>query len=566
MVWVYAGSETIRMARLVQEWRRPRNIILKSAPNKPPSHYDLALLAPAASQAPLCCKQVLERGTPGVCLVPSDLVNWVAVGAARQADEKIQQKVDAATKIVFLNSNCTWLIHGLEESNHQVFNLDSADDTEACRAHVRARWVRLQQEERGQIDKDFGESVVVRSDGLLMATLPGEPARIIVPRPERKPMVMRMHRELNHRSQRKIYEHLKKLYIWIGMSGDVFRWVRACPCQIVRAKMNTMHGLYRAVVYSFPGEAIAVDFQRVGESESGKTTVMSVIDICSGHVSFNPMVRRTANESVQTLLYSHVYDRGTPNVLKSDADPTLMSLIVQGLLVALKIDHIETRHYPQGNAHVERAFYMLNECLRLLHVEGRHKEWDLHMKPLSFYANSTPNENLDGLSVYEFERGWAPRLPFDSQFVEPAPDEATLPGLYGRLKRNQTLYRGIALRRRRAMRTASNEKLNEKGFKPVEYAVGDLVLVYIPPPRERASDQRDPNKESKAWKQKHKVQAVGPCEITKKISRAWYRVKDLNTGRSYKRHVSAVTKFIGDPPVVTADDKSPGNVLPPPRS
>ena len=80
-----------------------------------------------------------------------------------------------------------------------------------------------QQQERSQIEKDFGESISVRADGLLLATLPGEPARIIVPSTERKALVMRMHRDLNHRAQRQIYDHLKKLYIWIGMSGDVFR-------------------------------------------------------------------------------------------------------------------------------------------------------------------------------------------------------------------------------------------------------------------------------------------------------------------------------------------------------
>ena len=546
-LWVFAGSSTAAMARMVQAWRNPKNSIVKTAPRNFPTEYDLALLAPVARRAPEVCAKLFDRQQPFACLVPLDLVNWISLRKGRIEDPALQNKVENATKIVFLNSNCCWILSKCAEGPHEIYGAESPhnkeedEDPEEKSNRIRSKWIQLQQNDRKKIQKEYGDSILLRDDGLMLVALPGDPARIIVPRSERKPLVMRSHQDLNHRSQRYVYLHLRKSYIWKGMSGDIFRWVRACECQLTRMKMKLMHGLYHAILYSHPGEAIAVDFQHIGSSNNGMTVVMSVVDMCSGHNNFVPLLKREGPLIVEAILHEHVYDRGTPLVIHSDADPALMSLVVQGLLQALRIDHIETRHYPQGNAHVERSFYMLNECLRRMPVQER-GTWPKEMKPLGFYSNSVPSENLDGLSVYEFERGWAPRLPFDSQFVEKPSDEGKVPGMFGRLKRNQTVYRKIALDRRRAILTDSNKALNEKGFKPVIFKKGDLVGIYLPPPREKKKLQDSSDSDKKAWKQKHKNRFIGPCKVIEKLSRSWYRVETLNA-KVYKRHVSSIVPY-----------------------
>ena len=75
------------------------------------------------------------------------------------------------------------------------------------------------------------------------------------------------------------------------------------------------------------------------------------------------------------------------------------------------------------------------------------------------------------------------------------------------------------------------------------YDVGDKVMLYVVPPREKPSGLQDPDAESKAWKQKHKPRFVGPAEVMKKISRAWYLVKVVASGKRYKRHVSTLSRY-----------------------
>lgn len=79
-VWLYAGPDTKAVERRFQAWRVPTNAICVSAHVKFPSSCDLALLAPATEKAPKVAARLFRSGFPFAILMPSDLVNWIAVG------------------------------------------------------------------------------------------------------------------------------------------------------------------------------------------------------------------------------------------------------------------------------------------------------------------------------------------------------------------------------------------------------------------------------------------------------------------------------------------------------
>ena len=89
-LWVWAGVDTIEIVRLVQGWRTLRNAVLHGAARVMLSdqRWELALVAPVAEEASVVCRQLFDTGRDFACLVPSDLVNWIALGSGRVADEK----------------------------------------------------------------------------------------------------------------------------------------------------------------------------------------------------------------------------------------------------------------------------------------------------------------------------------------------------------------------------------------------------------------------------------------------------------------------------------------------
>ena len=139
------------------------------------------------------------------------------------------------------------------------------------------------------------------------------------------------------------------------MSGDVHQWLKAClQCLLAKANRNLAHGLFRAVEFGQPGEAYGVDFYWVATSEDGMNVIMVVVDLFSRLTLFIPLPNQQAITVHPALLEQVSFRRGAFKVMVSDADPALLSIIMQGLMKALGCEHIVTYGWPQGNAVTER--------------------------------------------------------------------------------------------------------------------------------------------------------------------------------------------------------------------
>ena len=557
-LWVWASHDTVEMARLVQAWRTPANAILARAPKSAGEAWDCALLAPPPESASTVCRALIATGKPFACLVPSDLVNWVAVGASRLADVAIQRKIDSAVKLSFMDSGLTWVVCGCGIQHDVVFAVEDLG-SESVRAH----WAKALSESKAGLEKKHGTCLVERSDGLLMLAEPGRPALVIVPEAERSPLMAKVHASTGHAAAKRTLLVLRQSFYWEGMSSDVQRFVAQCECVASKAKRTLAHGVWRAVTYDGPGDALGIDFYGVARSDGGFTIVVALVDLFSRWRKFVPLLNRQASEVVRAILDEWVYQRGCPTVLVSDADPAILGSVVQGLLRALDIKHMRTQYHPEGNSIVERGFVLLGECLRRMPKETRPR-WPSELQKISFAANTRYNASI-GMSPFEADCGRIARQPFDSQFVEPGSielDERKCVGLYGRLAAVTAMYRQAAADVSKAASSSSVNRLNAKGSGPVNWQVGDLVFVYAPPKRSArdmavASDGSrvlgvpEEGKEP-AWKVKHTIHWRGPCVVCEKVSASTYRVKERSSGKVFERHVSLIFPAAVSSPVSPA--------------
>ena len=128
-VWIWAGVDSDEMAAMVQAWRSSRSALLRGAPKSMvrDDRWELALVAPAAEDAPVVCKALFEQARPFACLVPSDLVNWIALGAGRVADESVQKQVEASRKLSFLDPGITWVVRAAGPVHDYVMAIEPVE-------------------------------------------------------------------------------------------------------------------------------------------------------------------------------------------------------------------------------------------------------------------------------------------------------------------------------------------------------------------------------------------------------------------------------------------------------
>ena len=101
-----------------------------------------------------------------------------------------------------------------------------------------------------------------------------------------------------------------------------------------------------------------------------------------------------------------VFGRGAFKHLVSDGAKAFVGDTATKLAAMLKINKVETYHYPQGNSVTERNHILLGEFLRLL-PEDRRLDWVLEVGAAA-YANNMCANSSTGFSPFELDCGHHP--------------------------------------------------------------------------------------------------------------------------------------------------------------
>ena len=113
-VWVTAGTNTLEVARQVQQWRLLGNRISTGVVDAAmlAAAWTFAVVVPGAIRAPATCASLLASTKHFACLVPLDLLAVVATGHDGTFDERIFAALQKTAKIALPAANFCWVVAG----------------------------------------------------------------------------------------------------------------------------------------------------------------------------------------------------------------------------------------------------------------------------------------------------------------------------------------------------------------------------------------------------------------------------------------------------------------------
>lgn len=534
------------------------------------------------------------------CLIPTELISYIpsAGGTLKPEPElrkEIQRRIEEeATKIVFARTNFTWLIFDrFERSADKVItnflmlcnsegrsvSKDTPPFSEPIQSNEITRgsadeskiyplweavgeekaeepgtssdakifgnfdktdlpaWISGQQTDLSLIESTYGDTVMKRPDGLIMIAT-DEGNKVYVPQDKRRNLVMKTHRDMAHGMVRRVRRVLTGKYIWPKMISEMLSWIAECPeCPLAKAKKNIKHNLYSPSDHRKPRSAYGVDFYGIAKSKRGFVGVLTVNDLFTRWVTFIPVKDSTAETFAQALLERVVFERGAFKTLVSDGANAFVGEVATQLAALLKIDKVETFHYPQGNATTERNHILLGEFLRLLPADKR-DTWDTEIGAAAYAANMCENSST-GFSPFELDCGFQPSAPADLMFQsQPIPTFETETFAKTSQEQKEWIQRikdihKIAKECDQFSKEISIQRLNNPNRSATRFKAGDRVLMYIPP---------QPQKGENAWKAKHisHWRRATVIEATS-ASGTTYLVKD-GKGKTFTRSISLLNK------------------------
>jgi hypothetical protein len=326
------------------------------------------------------------------------------------------------------------------------------------------------------------------------------------------------------------------------MGSDIRRIILECiECALTKSKRNTATGMFRATEYLTPRQAYAIDIVSVAKSVYGNTCIMTAIDLMSRFTAYIPMSSHTAAMVCRKFLDRIVWVRGIPQILLHDGAAEFVGRLATDLAKQMGYKQIVTRHWPQANGVCENANIFLGQALRLLPPDRR-KMWCKYCSRIAFVVNSTVNSNTT-FSPFQLDNGTEANDIFGSLLTAPA-NNLTVTKVqtekhYSDLKQTVRLFHRLAHVHSQARRAEQNLVLNARG-KPKTYAVGDIVVVYVPSAPLTASKKSAQGIE---WNPKHLNDWRGPCTVQEQTSPQSYVLRETASGMIVKRTVANIRKY-----------------------
>ncbi|GJU89113.1 putative reverse transcriptase domain-containing protein [Tanacetum coccineum] len=344
------------------------------------------------------------------------------------------------------------------------------------------------------LQKGLDEMIEQRSDGTLYyldriwVPLKGEVRTLIMDEAHKSKYSV-------HPGADKMYYDLRDRYWWPGMKKDIAEYVSKClTCLKVKAEHQRPSGLLQQPeIPVWKYEGITIDFvTKLPRTSSRHDIIWVIVDRLTMSAYFLPMREDYKMERLAKLYLNKIVARhGVPISIISDRDSRFTSRFWQSMQEALgtRLD-MSTAYHPQTDGQSERTIQTLEDMLRacVLDFGG---SWDVHLPLVEFSYNNSYHSSCE---------------------------------IKDRLKAARDRQKSYADKRR----------------KPVEFSVGDYVLLKVSP-------WKGVVRFGKKWKLAPRF--VGPFEIIEKVGPVAYRLdlpEELD-GVHDTFHVSNLKKCLADP-------------------
>ena len=347
-----------------------------------------------------------------------------------------------------------------------------------------------------------------------------------------------------HPGSDKMYQDLKALYWWPNMKAEIASYVNKClTCSKVKVEYQKPSGmLQQPEIPMWKWEQISMDFiTKLPKAPGGHDTIWVIVDRLTKSAHFLAIKETDKLDKLATLYIKEIVSRhGVPTSIISDRDARFTSRFWQSLQNALgtRLD-MSTAYHPQTDGQSERTIQTLEDLLRACMIDFG-GSWERHLPLVEFSYNNSYHTSIQ-CAPFEALYGRKCRSPLC--WAEVGDSQLTGPELV-----HDTTEKIVQIRNRMAAARDRQKSYADKRRKPLEFRVGDRVLLKVSP-----------------WKGvirfgkrgKLNPRYVGPFEITERVGPVAYRLNlpDELSGVHNVFHVSNLKKCLADETLIVPLDE-----------
>nr|GEY86344.1 putative reverse transcriptase domain-containing protein [Tanacetum cinerariifolium] len=252
----------------------------------------------------------------------------------------------------------------------------------------------------------------------------------------------------------KMYYDLRDLYWWPGMKRDIAEYVSKClTCSKIKVEHQKPSGLLQ---------------------HSGHDAIWVVVDRLTKSAYFLPIREDYKTEKLARIYINEIVARhGVPVSIISDRDGRFASHLCKALQKALGTKlNMSTAYHPETNGQSERTIQTLEDMLRAC-VMDFGGTWDTHLPLVKFSYNNSYHKSIT-CTPFEALYGRKCRSPViwtkigESQLIGPEIMQ-------------ETTEKIVQIKERLKTTRSRQKSYADKGHKPLEFKVGDRVLLKVSP-------------------------------------------------------------------------------------
>ncbi|KAD4384647.1 hypothetical protein E3N88_24815 [Mikania micrantha] len=338
-----------------------------------------------------------------------------------------------------------------------------------------------------------------------------------------------------HPGSDKMYHDLKTTYWWPNMKAEIATYVSKClTCSKVKVEYQKPSGLLQQPeLPMWKWEQISMDFiTKLPKTASGCDTIWVIVDRLKKSAHFLPIKETDKLDKLTRIYLKEVVTRhGVPISIISDRDSRFTTHFWKSLHKALGTRlEMSTAYHPQTDGQSERTIQTLEDMLRASVIDFG-SSWETHLPLVEFSYNNSYHTSIQA-APFEALYGRKCRSPIC--WAEVGDSQLTGPELV-----HETTEKILQIRKRMAATRDRQKSYADKRRKPLEFQVGDRVLLKVSP-----------------WKGvirfgkrgKLNPRYIGPFEITKRIGPVAYELNlpvELSSVHNVF-HISNLKKCLSD--------------------
>ncbi|KAD3066428.1 hypothetical protein E3N88_34308 [Mikania micrantha] len=284
-------------------------------------------------------------------------------------------------------------------------------------------------------------------------------------------------------------------------------------------------------------EQISMDFiTKLPKTASGCDTIWVIVDRLTKSAHFLPIKETDKLDKLTRIYIKEVVTRhGVPISIISDRDSRFTSHFWKSLHKALgtRLD-MSTAYHPQTDGQSERTIQTLEDMLRACVIDFG-SSWESHLPLVEFSYNNSYHTSIQA-APFEALYGRKCRSPIC--WAEVGDSQLTGPELV-----HETTEKIVQIRKRMAAARDRQKSYADKRRKPLEFQVGDRVLLKVSPWRGVIRFGK---------RGKLNPRYIGPFEITKRIGPVAYELNlpvELSSVHNVF-HISNLKKCLSDETLV----------------